>query len=146
MTERTGGGALLERIQLAVTVVHVVLSGLVLGVGESLRYGIAAVFLAAFCAGLVACAVAFVVAASRSRDEEVTVVGAFFLGDGAVPTAVRRRMWSLVAVQVVVGLGVAIASPDTEAIFATLTPLLGIGVAGLLGARHGRFAKRSATQ
>lgn len=136
----------IEQTLRLVTLVHLLLSSASLAVGSDVQYVIAGVFFVAFVVGMVVAAAAFVIAAGRSRDEDVTVVGAFFLGDRAVPTARKRAFWALVGVQTVVGFTVASLEPFTAVAFSLLVPLLGVGLAGLYGSRHGRFAKRVASQ
>lgn len=83
--------------------------------------------------------VAFAVAVQRSRTDEISVAGLFFLMDSA-PRRVQVSMLASVAVQTAVPLGVAIFRPFTA--FATLAPVWSLGLAGLWGARHGTFPPR----
>jgi hypothetical protein len=57
---------------------------------------------------------------------------------------VRRHLTAALAVQVAAALTVASLRPFTSAAFAILVPMYGLGLAGLWGARHGRFGPRSA--
>lgn len=85
---------------------------------------------------------AFVVAASRSRREVVTVVGAFFLGDGSTSKDDRRWALRLLAAQTVIGLVAAAADPYTAMAFGILVPMFGLGVVAFLGSAHGVFRAR----
>ena len=112
----------------------------------------AAVAIALFLVGIVAFLWAFWNAVQRSRVEQVAVTQLFLLGGGAAPVAVRRRMWALLAVQCVAGLGTALArpnapdgSPGTSLALGVLVPVFGIGLNGLWAAFHGRFHERTAS-
>lgn len=99
------------------------------------------VALALFGAGAVAFAAALLRAAARSRREELTMAGLFFL-EGA-PRAERRLLFGSLAVQIVVAFATAGARPNTGLAFGVLAPMWGQGLAGLWGARHGRFRPRT---
>jgi len=64
---------------------------------------------------------------------------AFFLTGGTAPRPVRVRLLGAFAVQVVVALVTSSIRVYTEVAFGILVPMLGLGLAGLWGARHGRF-------
>ena len=99
-----------------------------------------AVALALFAGGAAVFVAALVRAAARSREEELALAGLFFL-EGA-PAPVRRRLLGSLAVEVVVALVTAGLRPNTSLAFGVLAPLWGQGLAGLWGARHGRFPPR----
>ena len=101
-----------------------------------------AVALVLFAGGAVAFVAALLAAAARSRREEVTLPGLFFL-EGA-PPGVRRLLLGSLAAEVVTALATAGARPNTSLAFGILAPLWGQGLAGLWGARHGRFPPRTA--
>jgi hypothetical protein len=46
--------------------------------------------------------------------------------------------------QTAIALGTAAARPFTSVAFGILVPMFGLGLAGLWGARHGRFEARGA--
>lgn len=98
---------------------------------------------ALFAAGLVAFLWAYARAIGRSRTEQVDITGVYFLGGGAAPRAVRRRLLGAFAVQVVVALVSSSIRLYTSVAFGILVPMLGLGLAGLWGATYGRFPKRT---
>lgn len=100
-----------------------------------------AVAVVLFAAGIVVFLWAYAVAVGRSRAEELSVVGIWFLS-GSAPTAVRRHLLGALAVQVAVGVTTASVRPFTSLAFGVLAPLYGLGLAGLWAARHGRFQLR----
>lgn len=74
----------------------------------------------------------------RSRDEQVTLAGLFFLSHTA-PRVVRFRLRGALAVQVVVATVAAVLRAYTAVAFVVLAPLFGLGVMAMWGARHGTF-------
>ncbi|MDZ7673698.1 MAG: hypothetical protein U5K30_01300 [Acidimicrobiales bacterium] len=74
----------------------------------------------------------------RSRNEEVTLAGLFFLSHTA-PKVVRFRLRGALAVQVVVAAVVAVLQTYTSVAFAVLAPMFGLGSMAMWGARHGTF-------
>jgi hypothetical protein len=136
-----------ERLLVAamtVTVLHIVAAGL--GLIDSIATLTVSVVvnLSLFLVGSVVFVVAFFVAASRSRTEDVWFGGAFFLTGGVAPVAHRRVLFFCVAVQTVVGLGVAALRPFTASAFSVLVPILGMGMVALYGAQFGRFSEKTA--
>lgn len=101
----------------------------------------AVVSLVMFLVGTLAFLAAYVRAIGRSRTDAIGIGGLFFLV-GSAPARVRRQMMASLAVEVVVGLGVASARVYSAMAFAVLAPMYGLGLAGLWGARHGSFAPR----
>ncbi len=95
-----------------------------------------------FGVGLVAFSATMVLAASRSRHEELSVAGLFLL-TGSAPPAVRRVLLGCLAVQTVVAFATAALRPFTPLAFGVLVPTLGIGACGLWAARHGTFPSRA---
>lgn len=95
-----------------------------------------------FVAGIVAFVAAYVRAVGRSRTEELSIAGLFFLAGGSAPRQVRFRFMAALAVQVVVALVTASIRPYTSVAFGVLVPMFGLGLAGLWGARHGTFPPR----
>lgn len=98
------------------------------------------VALALFAGGTVAFVAALLQAAGRSRREEPSMAGVFFL-DGA-PKAVRRLLLGSLALEVVAAFATAGARPNSSLAFGVLVPVWGQGLAGLWGARHNVFAPR----
>jgi len=94
-----------------------------------------------FLVGTLAFLAAYLHAIGRSRTDAIGIGGLFFLA-GSAPPRVRRQMMASLAIEVVVGLGVASARVYTAMAFAVLAPMYGLGLAGLWGARHGSFAPR----
>jgi hypothetical protein len=78
----------------------------------------------------------------RSRDEEVSMAGLFFLVDGTAPAAVARQLRLLLGVQVVVAVATASVRPFTGLAFGVLVPMFGLGTLALWGALHGTFPVR----
>ena len=79
----------------------------------------------------------------------VAVVSAIlFTSFWRVAIVVRLAMWYCLAVQCVVGLGVALARPSTDGkagsvmAFAVMVPMLGIGLNGLWAGKFGTFGPR----
>lgn len=96
--------------------------------------------LALFVGGSAAFVAALVRAAARSRHEELTMAGVFFL-TGA-PKAVRRLILGSLGVEVVAAFVTAGLRPNSSLAFGILAPVWGQGLAGLWGARHGSFPPR----
>ena len=115
---------------------------------SSTRLRCTAVALACFTVGVVAFLWGYATAVQRSRVDDISVAALYFLVDGAAPTPVARRLNVLLGVQVVVGLATAIwrgstdGEPGSTLAFGILVPMLGLGLNGLWGARHGRFRPR----
>jgi hypothetical protein len=100
------------------------------------------VSLALFTAGCVAFLWAYAVAIGRSRVDAIGMGGLFFL-QNAAPRRVQVLLIGATAVQVVAALATAAVHPFTSQAFVILGPMYGLGLAGLWGARHGRFEPRS---
>jgi len=94
-----------------------------------------------FVAGCAAFVVTLVRAAGRSRTEEVTLSGLWWLA-GSAPANVRRMLLGAFAVQVVVALATASARPFTGLAFGILVPTYGLGLVGLWAVRLGMFPPR----
>ena len=99
-----------------------------------------AVSLALFVSGCVLFAWAFVVAAGRSRTEEIAVSSLYLLS--GAPSNARAQLFGSLAVEVIVAFGTAAARPYTIAATAILGPVYGIGTCGLWAARYGTFPPR----
>jgi len=109
----------------------------------------AAVALVLFFVGIVAFLWSFWNAVQRSRGEQVAVTQLYLLAGGVAPRRVRTVMLLALAVQCVVGLGTAIARPDSadgspgsSLALGVLVPLFGFGMNGLWAAFHGHYADR----
>jgi len=96
-----------------------------------------------FVLGVLAFVRTLLTAAQRSREEELSVAGIWFL-QGSAPVDVQRLLLGALAVQVVVGIGAAMARPDPLA-FGSLVPVFGLGLAGLWAVRSGTFPPRRST-
>jgi hypothetical protein len=107
---------------------------------DGLAVGTAVVSVAMFVIGCVTFLWAFAVAVGRSRLEDVTLGGVYFLS-GASP-AVRRPLLGALAVQVVVAVTAGIVRLYTPVAFVALAPMFGLGLAGLWGAKHADFPDR----
>lgn len=86
----------------------------------------------------------YAVAVARSRDEQVTLGGVFFL-NGTAPGVVRFRLRLAFIVQVVIAVAAASVRPYTAVAFAVLAPVLGLGAMAMWGARHGSFDPKGDT-
>lgn len=94
--------------------------------------------LACFVIGSLLFLAGFLIAAGRSRDEQVTLAGLVWL-TGAAPDLVARVLrWCLIA-QVVVALATAAVRPFTALAFGILAPMFGLGCLAWWAARHGVF-------
>ena len=84
---------------------------------------------------------ALAVAAGRSRQHEIGMGGLFFL-QGAAPRRVQLQLMGSLAAECVTGLATAASHPYTSLAFGILTPVYGLGLAGLWGGRYGQFGPR----
>lgn len=103
-----------------------------------------AVSLALFLVGCVVFAWAFVIAAGRSRTDEIAVASLYLLSGS--PSAVRVQLFGSLAVEIIVAFGTAAARPYTIAAAAILAPVYGVGMCGLWAARYGKFPPRKPTR
>jgi hypothetical protein len=105
--------------------------------------GVVAVLdVALFAVGIGAFFRAYATAVARSRTDAIGIGGLFFLA-GSAPGPVRVRLLGALGVQIVVALVTASIRLYTPVAFGVLVPVLGLGLAGLWGARHGLFPPRS---
>jgi hypothetical protein len=95
-----------------------------------------------FGVGLLAFSATMVLAAGRSRHEELSVSGLFLL-TGSAPPAVRRALLTCLGIQTLVAFATAAVRPFTPLAFGVLVPTLGLGACGLWAARHGTFPDRA---
>ena len=94
-----------------------------------------------FAIGCVAFLWAYALGVTRSRDEQVSLAGLFFLS-GSAPRAVAFRLRLALAVQIVAATVTASVRPFTDLAFGVLVPVFGLGMMSLWGGRHGTFAAR----
>ena len=134
------GWSLVKANLIATAVLGVVLAA---GVAAPDSLGVAAAFvsLGYLLAGIVAFGISFFAAAERSRTEELSVAGLYFLAEGA-PRRTRWLMLTAIIGQTVLSLTAAAIRPFTALAFGTLAPMLGLGLAGVWSARHGVFRPR----
>jgi hypothetical protein len=83
----------------------------------------------------------YAVGVVRSREDQITLGGLFFLS-GTAPKVVRFRLRIAFAVQVAVAVVAASVRPYTAVAFAVLAPMLGLGAMAMWGARHGTFVPK----
>ncbi len=125
------------------TVVFVVAAVLGAAWPDELAVVAVAVDLVLFFVGLVLFGLSFVLAASRSRHDEMSVAGLWFLAGDVAPTRVRRLLLGALGVQVVVGVATASVRPFSGLAFGVLVPTYGLALVGMWAARHGRFPRRA---
>ena len=92
-----------------------------------------------FALGVLAFVRTLLVAAERSRTEELSVAGIWFLA--GAPTPIRVWLLGAFALQVVIGIAGGIVQPEPGA-FGVLVPVFGLGLCGLWAARSGTFPPR----
>lgn len=110
---------------------------------DPLAVSIGVLDLLLFVLGVLAFVRTLLTAARRSRTEELSVAGIWFL-QGSAPKDIQAWLLGSLALQVVVGIGTAMARPDPLA-FGTLVPVFGLGLAGLWAVRSGAFPPRRST-
>lgn len=86
---------------------------------------------------------ALVLAADRSRREQIGMGGLFFL-QGSAPREIQWHLLGALAVQTAAAFATAAARPYTSLAFGILVPMAGLGFAGLWGAKRGTFEARTA--
>lgn len=134
--------AVLRRAAIGLTLVHTVMTAIAVALAGSIRGIIAIAFVVVFLVSIVVFIAAFFTAANRSRTEHVSVVGAFFLGDGAVTSQDRLVFTGAAIVQAIVGIVGSSLRPFTAVAFSVLVALAGLAMMALVGARYGRFLSR----
>ncbi|MFV1989282.1 MAG: hypothetical protein ACC652_00910 [Acidimicrobiales bacterium] len=92
-----------------------------------------------FVAGTIAMGVALVIAAQLSRDKLISVADVFLLQQG-VSTERRIRLLGTLVLEIVVGLGAAIADPTGGVVFGVLAPIHALGFIGLWAVCCSEFA------
>jgi hypothetical protein len=94
-----------------------------------------------FVGGVVAFLWAYGIAVGRSRDVEIGIGGLYFL-QGTAPRPTQLRLLGSLAAEVVIAFAAAGIRPFTSLAFSILAPMWALGLAGLWGARYGRFGPR----
>jgi hypothetical protein len=102
---------------------------------------VAGVSLVLFAIGCVAFLWSYAVAVGRSRYDQISIAGLYFL-QGSAPPEIRRRLLIALAVQVVAAVAAASIRPFTSVAFGVLVPVFGLGLCGLWAARYGTFEHR----
>ena len=108
----------------------------------SLKWPAFVVALALFVTGTGVFIAALVIAAGRSRREEIGMGGLFFL-QGSASRTVQWHLLGSMGAQVVVAFATASVRPYTTLAFGILVPVYGLALAGLWAARHGTFGPRA---
>jgi hypothetical protein len=124
------------------TALYTVLAAGAAAVPDVLAAPSAVVDLVLFAVGFLAFCWSLLRAADRSREEELSVAGLWFLAGGSAPRSVQRDLLVPLGIQIVVAVATAAARPFTPLAFGILVPLYGLGLAGVWGAAFGTFAPR----
>jgi hypothetical protein len=95
-----------------------------------------------FVAGLGCYAAALAQAVARSRIDDVSVGGLFFLMDGVAPRRVAAHLLGSFSVEVVAAVVTAGVRINSSLAFGILAPVYGLSLVALWAARHGRFPVR----
>ncbi len=132
---------LLRRMDVVVTIAQLIAVIVAFFGSDAVRNVVAIGCSVVFVAGAALFSWAFLIAAGRSRHEDVTVAGAFFLA-GSIEAPERRWAFGLMAAQSFIGLAGAAADPYTTMAFGILVPMFGLGVIAFLGSAHGAFRQR----
>lgn len=125
-----------DELATALFVVAAVAGAAVPGAGGAI---VAVISLVLFMIGTITFLWAYAIAIGRSRTEALSVADVFLFTGRALPARDRRRLLGLLGVQVVVAVAAASIQPFTAVAFGILTPMLGLGLCGLAGAKHGTF-------
>jgi K+-sensing histidine kinase KdpD len=142
---RTGAGDGIVALDFVGTGVFVAVATLATILPDEVARAAAVVDVVLFGVGVVAFLGAYAIAVSRSRTDAVSVAGVYFLADDVAPRPTRIRFRLALAIQVVVAIVTASVRPYTSVAFGVLVPMFGLGLMGLWGAKHGRFAPRDET-
>jgi hypothetical protein len=142
---RTGAGDGIVALDMVGTGVFVAVATVATILPDDFAPAAAFVDVVLFGVGVVAFLWAYAIAVSRSRTDAVSVAGVYYLADDVAPRPTRIRFRLALAIQVVVAIVTASIRLYTSVAFGVLVPMFGIGLMGLWGARHGRFALRDET-
>jgi hypothetical protein len=97
---------------------------------------------ALFAGGAVCFLWAYAIAVGRSREVEIGIGGLYFL-QGTAPGPVQHQLLGALGVEIAGAFITAGLRPLSGLAFGVLTPLWGLGLCGLWGARYGTFGPRS---
>jgi len=137
-------GAGIIRVSDVVTVVFSIVAVVSAVFLNHLNALVVVVSLVLFVAGCVTFLWAYAIAVNRSRTDAIGIGGLYFL-QGTAPLPVQIRLLGALTVQTVVAVVTAAVHPFTSQAFAVLAPMFGLGLAGLWGARYGKFGLRTET-
>ena len=138
-TDRHGGELLLRGSWFGTAVF--VVAALAAFAVESLEAAFVIIACVLFGLGVVLFLLAYATAVSRSRYDAMGIGGLFFL-QGSAPGRVQAHLMGSLAVQTIVAFTVASIRVFTPLAFGILVPMFGLGMAGVWGARYGRFDPR----
>lgn len=111
---------------------------------DSARLVAAVVALVLFAVGCAVFLIAFAIAVVRSQTDAIGIGGLYFLA-GSAPRKMQVSLLGSLTVEAAVALSTASIQIFTSLAFGILVPAYGLGMAGLWGARHGRFERRETT-
>jgi hypothetical protein len=141
-------GSFIVRLSWAGTGLYLVLAAAATAWPATFQAALMAVCVVLFVVGFAAFVAAYFLALGRSREAAIGMGGLYFLS-GTAPPAVQRSLVGSFALETVVavvsasiGLAVMPADADNVLAFGILTPLYGLGLTGLWGARYGTFPPR----
>lgn len=132
------GGAGVVNLSFAGTGVLVVGAGVGIAAPDTLGTLTTVVSVVLFVTGVGGFLWGYATGVVRSREEQVTLGGLFFLS-GSAPAVVRFRLRLSLALQILVAVAAASLRPYTAVASAVLAPMLGLGLMAVWGARHGTF-------
>lgn len=137
-------GTNLVSLTVATTGLVVVMSAL--AAASPTRFGTAYAMLSGllFAVGTAGLLWAYALGVTRSRADDVSIPGLFFLGGGTAPPAIRRSFRVALLVEVVAVVVAASIRPYTAVAFGILAPMFAMGLMATWGARHGTFPPRPA--
>ena len=107
---------------------------------EALEAVFVVVCLALFGLGMAAFVRTMLIVAGRSRTEELSVGGIWFLTDA--PKAVKRTLLGVFALEIVVAVAGSSFRPYSVLAFGIFVPVHGLGMCGLWSAERGEFPPR----
>ena len=132
------------RVDLALTGIVAVAAVAAVALPDEVGPIYAGISIAAFLVGTAAFLWAYGIAVNRSRHDLIGIGGLYFLGGDVAPKRARSWLRGIWAAQIVVAITAASIRPFTSLAFGILAPMLGLGLMGLWGARHGAFPPRAA--
>lgn len=134
--------ARIEQVAVGGAAAHLVATVLAAIATDTLGVVIAVVAAVLFVVGMVAFGRTMLRVAGRSRREELSVGGIWFLT--TAPQRVRRLLLGVLALEVVVAVAGASIRPYSVLAFGVFAPIHGLGMTGLWSAEHGSFPARTA--